>query len=44
MEAADMLYGVSMKRDSASTVVSQRLEDVPDEIIAVPESEPAPSA
>jgi chromosome segregation protein len=41
MEAADMLYGVSMRRDSSSTVVSQRLEDVPDVVIAVPDTETA---
>ncbi|MFN2544294.1 MAG: chromosome segregation SMC family protein [Actinomycetota bacterium] len=39
MEAGDMLYGVSMNRDGSSTVVSQRLEDIPDEVIEVPDAE-----
>ena len=40
MEAADMLYGVSMTRGGASTVVSQKLEDVrPEDVLAVPDAE-----
>jgi hypothetical protein len=37
MEAADMLYGVSMARDGSSRVVSQRLDDVaPAEVVRMP--------
>jgi len=40
MEAADMLYGVSMSRDGASTVVSQKLEDIRvEDVVPVPDSE-----
>jgi len=41
MEAADMLYGVSMDRDGSSTVVSQKLEDVRvEDVVALPDAEP----
>jgi chromosome segregation protein len=37
MEAADMLYGVSMARDGSSRVVSQKLDDVaPAEVLRMP--------
>ena len=37
MEAADMLYGVSMARDGSSRVVSQKLDDVaPAEVVPIP--------
>jgi chromosome segregation protein len=37
MEAADMLYGVSMARDGSSRVVSQKLDDVaPAEVVRMP--------
>jgi chromosome segregation protein len=37
MEAADMLYGVSMARDGSSRVVSQKLDDVaPAEVVPMP--------
>src|SRR5919198_1379286 len=40
MEAADMLYGVSMGRDGSSTVVAQRLEQREDErLLQVPDTE-----
>ena len=42
MEAADMLYGVSMNRDGSSTVVAQRLEEAPeaaDEVVVVSEAD-----
>jgi chromosome segregation protein len=42
MEVADALYGVTMRGDGVTTVISQRLRDevvaVPDEAAAVPES------
>ena len=42
MEAADMLYGVSMNRDGSSTVVAQRLEEATeadDEVVVVSEAD-----
>jgi chromosome segregation protein len=39
MEAADMLYGVSMARDGASRVVSQRLDDVVPDVVEMPNAE-----
>ena len=40
MEAADMLYGVSIGRDGSSKVVSQKLEDVePEDIVTVGDAE-----
>ena len=40
MEAADMLYGVSMNRDGSSTVVSQKLDDVRvEDVVPLPDTE-----
>ena len=39
MEIADALYGVSMRGDGVTTVVSQRVRDVAPEGVSVPDSE-----
>ena len=41
MEAADALYGVSMRGDGVSEVISQRLRERAEEKVAVPEPTPA---
>lgn len=41
MEIADALYGVSMRGDGVTTVVSQRVRDVAPEAFAAPDPEPA---
>ena len=41
MEIADALYGVSMRGDGVTTVVSQRVRDVAPEGVSVPDSEQA---
>ncbi|HCK78920.1 MAG TPA: chromosome segregation protein SMC [Actinobacteria bacterium] len=43
MEIADALYGVSMRGDGVTTVISQRLREVGDEIPADAASQPVPA-